>query len=197
MKDSSSNRLKQWSGVDTKRGVFSGEFELSDAPNLGDWHIFAEVGDESKSKYFDVKEYVPPKFEAFIETLDEYCAKEENLTVFVGGKYTYGKLMKGKATVGLYKRWSDTCNTEKVVPFEGRTQVDFKMLGDVVRTIDSRQEDCWEVKVKIEEELTGLSQSTSKSINIRESAFNVKFITADDSFTPGTPFTVKVLALNE
>lgn len=44
--DSENNRIKQWKGVDTFKGVFTGELQLSDLPVLGDWKIEAKVGQE-------------------------------------------------------------------------------------------------------------------------------------------------------
>lgn len=44
--DSENNRIKQWKGVNTFKGVFTGELQLSDLPVLGDWKIEAKVGYE-------------------------------------------------------------------------------------------------------------------------------------------------------
>lgn len=38
--------MKQWKGVTTVHGVFQSEFQLSDLPNLGNWAILAEIGEE-------------------------------------------------------------------------------------------------------------------------------------------------------
>lgn len=45
-KDSCRNLMKNWNGVNTISGVFSGEYQLSDVPNLGEWKIKATVGDQ-------------------------------------------------------------------------------------------------------------------------------------------------------
>lgn len=45
-KDPCRNVMKRLSGVNTNRGVFSDEFELSDVPIFGDWEISATVGDQ-------------------------------------------------------------------------------------------------------------------------------------------------------
>lgn len=50
-KDSCQNTLKVWNGVNTINGVFSGEYQLSDLPNLGDWKITATVGDQVCSQF--------------------------------------------------------------------------------------------------------------------------------------------------
>lgn len=51
-KDPLRNVMKKWNGVNTINGVFSGEFQLSDLPNLGEWKITAAVGDEVSFSLF-------------------------------------------------------------------------------------------------------------------------------------------------
>lgn len=53
--DSENNRIKQWKGVDTYRGVFTDELQLSDLPVLGDWKIEAKVGLEVNCIFFKLK----------------------------------------------------------------------------------------------------------------------------------------------
>lgn len=48
-KDPRRNMLKNWNGVNTIGGVFSGEFQLSDVPNLGIWTIQASVGSQVRT----------------------------------------------------------------------------------------------------------------------------------------------------
>lgn len=44
--DACRNVLKKLDGVNTINGVFSGEYQLSDAPNLGTWKITAAIADQ-------------------------------------------------------------------------------------------------------------------------------------------------------
>lgn len=44
--DPRQNLIKQWKQLNTTNGVFSGEFQLSDQPNLGEWKMVAEIGDQ-------------------------------------------------------------------------------------------------------------------------------------------------------
>lgn len=44
--------MKQWINVNRTNGVFSGEFQLSDSPNLGDWTITATAHDEVNFSLF-------------------------------------------------------------------------------------------------------------------------------------------------
>lgn len=41
--------MKKWTNVKTINGVFSGEFQLSDLPNLGEWKITAAINEQVRS----------------------------------------------------------------------------------------------------------------------------------------------------
>ncbi|XP_031636083.1 ovostatin-like, partial [Contarinia nasturtii] len=71
------NIMKKWNGVNTMHGVFSGEFQLSDVPNFGEWKITAAVGDQIKIAVIEVAEYVLPKFEAIIDSSDNFTVEDE------------------------------------------------------------------------------------------------------------------------
>lgn len=42
--------MKQWNGVNAINGVFSGEYQLSDIPQLGEWKVTAAIGDQVRLK---------------------------------------------------------------------------------------------------------------------------------------------------
>lgn len=44
--DSEKNRIRQWINVETTKGVFTSEIQLSEQPVLGDWTISAKIGNE-------------------------------------------------------------------------------------------------------------------------------------------------------
>lgn len=46
LQDPSRNLLKKLDGVNTINGVYSGEYQLSDVPSLGDWKIKANILDQ-------------------------------------------------------------------------------------------------------------------------------------------------------
>ena len=46
LKDGNSNRIKQWTSVQTTAGVFSSELQLSDGPVLGTWNFNVELNGE-------------------------------------------------------------------------------------------------------------------------------------------------------
>ncbi len=71
----------------TTKGVFTGELQLSDFPNLGDWNIIVEVNGETKKKTFEIAEYVLPKYEVTIDTDKDVTYKDGQIRVTVRAKY--------------------------------------------------------------------------------------------------------------
>lgn len=164
---------------------------------MGEWQLIAEVGEESTEKNFEVAEYVPPKFEVSIEAAKFFSLKDEKLAAFIRAKYTYGKPMIGKATVGLYSTYSDELYAEKIIYFNGSGLVEFRMNGEVSRPQDEYFYGNFELRAEVIEKLTGLSQSTKKDVIVHEFGYKASVETAIDSFTAGTPFNVKVISCGE
>lgn len=86
LQDSSNNRIKQWLNTTTTKGVFTGELQLSDFPNLGEWNINVEANGENKKKSFEIAEYVLPKYEVTIDTDKDVTFKDGQIRVTVRAK---------------------------------------------------------------------------------------------------------------
>lgn len=99
--DSSRNLMKQWTGVNTINGVFSGEYQLSDIPRLGEWKVTAAIGDQTKVAVVEIAEYVLPKFEVKVESNDDFAIDDKNVCAIIRAKYTHGKPLRGTAVVSI------------------------------------------------------------------------------------------------
>ncbi|CAM9628767.1 unnamed protein product [Lampetra fluviatilis] len=102
IQDPVSNRVQQWRGLTSASGVVSADFPVSDQPLLGQWKIIVHGEGVDKEQPFTVAEYVLPKFEVLLE-LPSFVAREDGQGVSgtVVAKYTYGKMVRGNATVTL------------------------------------------------------------------------------------------------
>uniref|UniRef100_A0A1S4J5E6 CD109 antigen n=1 Tax=Culex quinquefasciatus TaxID=7176 RepID=A0A1S4J5E6_CULQU len=193
--DGKSNRIKQWSDAKLVKGVFESELALSSAPVLGRWMVNVEVLEKTTTKEFEVDEYVLPKFEVTIESPGITTFKDGKVKAIVRAKYTYGKPVKGEATVSAYpdfrfhyvQPFERDVITRKTVPVDGKGSVEFelrdeiKLEGDYTRDIV--------IEAVVEEELTGRKQNATTKVKIYDKRYKMELIKSADKFKPGLPYT--------
>lgn len=197
--DGAQNRVKQFTNPAFKKGIFQDELELSDSPVMGPWMIHVKVPEASyeMTKEFEVAEYVLPKFEVIIESNPHVAYNEGKIRATVSGKYTFGKLAKGKATVTA--KMSDCwyyCRgpgrevlVVKTVDIDGKKDVEFDLKKELkLNEIDN------DVQVAIEatftEELTGRDHTKSTNVTIHKTPHKIEVVTSNQKIKPGLPFKV-------
>ncbi|KAG7209379.1 hypothetical protein KM043_015478 [Ampulex compressa] len=192
--DGKGNRIKQWAGPLLTRGIFSGEIELSESPVLGNWKIIANVGDQTFEKEFEVAEYVLPNFEVLIDAPKHSTFKDGKITATVNAKYTYGKPVKGEATITAYPDiFSGVIQpifqqpVRKVVPIDGKVTVDFDILHEL-RLTDEYERPIM-IDVAVEESLTGRRQNTSMQLTLHKHKYTMELIKTSEYYKPGLKYT--------
>ncbi|XP_074100031.1 CD109 antigen isoform X1 [Cotesia typhae] len=192
--DGNGNRIKQWNRPPIIRGIFSGELTLSESPVLGDWKIVANVGDQTFEKEFQVAEYVLPKFEVAINAPKHATFKEGKIVATVSAKYTYGKPVKGEATITAYPDiFSGVLQPifqapiRKVVPINGKVTVDFDIASEL-RLTDEYERPI-ELEVAVEEALTGRRQNVSMQMTLHKHKYTMELIKTSDYYKPGLKYT--------
>lgn len=150
-----------------------------------------------KIAVIEVAEYVLPKFEATIESPDHFCIEDGKVRVVVGAKYTHGKPLKGTAIVTVteedllcdgrrsgyfrYRKESREKKQEQLVQksfaIDGQETVEFDIKNEL--KFDRNDDDSFsdvkkfKIKVQVTESLTGLQQSTKKTIKIHKRTYEV------------------------
>ncbi|XP_011255612.1 CD109 antigen isoform X2 [Camponotus floridanus] len=192
--DGDGNRIKQWNRPPVTHGIYSSELELSQSPVLGNWKIIANVGDQTFEKEFEVAEYVLPNFEVTIDSPKHVQFKESKITVFVHARYTYGKPVKGEATITAYPDiFSGVIQpifqqpVRKVVPIDGKAIVDFDILSEL-RLTDEYERPVM-IDVVVEEALTTRRQNTSIQITLHKHKYTMELIKTSEYFKPGLKYT--------
>lgn len=145
-----------------------------------------------------------PKFEVAIESPDHFTFNDEIAKIIVRAKYTHGKPLRGTAVVsvfdannyGFFMHRSDQSNTAlamKTVIVDGGEIVEFDLNHDLKLDRSKWYRDgCIQFKVDFTETLTGLTQSTEKSVTIFKNAYVITTNLENKSFKPNTKIDVTV-----
>nr|XP_034179672.1 CD109 antigen-like isoform X1 [Osmia lignaria]XP_034179683.1 CD109 antigen-like isoform X1 [Osmia lignaria]XP_034179692.1 CD109 antigen-like isoform X1 [Osmia lignaria]XP_034179702.1 CD109 antigen-like isoform X1 [Osmia lignaria]XP_034179708.1 CD109 antigen-like isoform X1 [Osmia lignaria] len=195
--DGKGNRIKQWFHPPITHGIFNGEIELSESPVLGVWKIISNIGDQTFEKEFEVAEYVLPNFEVTINAPNHVTFKESKITATVYAKYTYGKPVKGEATVTAYPDiFSGVIQpifqqpVRKVLPIDGKVVVDFDIHSEL-RLTDEFERPVM-IDVTVEESLTGRTQNTSMQITLHKHKYKMDLIKTSEYYKPGLKYTAYI-----
>ncbi|XP_054284946.1 CD109 antigen-like isoform X2 [Macrosteles quadrilineatus] len=192
--DGAGNRVKQWLQVYVTRGVYSGELELSSSPVLGDWNISVSVAGQSFSQSFQVAEYILPKFEVTVDVPKHATFKDSRVVATVRAKYTYGKQVKGEATISAYPAYFSsvlqpifTAPVRKVVNIDGKAVVEFDIVKELRLT--DEYERAVQFDVAVEEALTGRRQNASAQVMLHKHKYKLELIKTSAYFKPGLKYT--------
>ncbi|KAG4078918.1 hypothetical protein HA402_005578 [Bradysia odoriphaga] len=197
--DSSNNRIKQWLNATTTKGVFTGELQLSDYPNLGNWYINVEVNGEAKKKLFEIAEYVLPKYQVIIDTDKDVTYKDGQIRITVRAKYTYGKPVKGQAvvtisanTIGHYRYFSRTTGIlcSRTISVDGKGYIELDMKDDLKVTDDYERK--FDIEAAVTEDLTGSIQNSKASVTIHKYKFTITTVDSQKSYKPGLPSKIAI-----
>ncbi|XP_005179179.1 alpha-2-macroglobulin isoform X3 [Musca domestica] len=205
IRDGAGNHIKQLNDIQMTKGVYAGEFQLSEQPVLGNWVLDVTAGKENKAKTeknFEVAKYVLPKFSVEIETAKDVAIYDGVIKITVRSKYTYGKPVKGKATVSIASS-SRTQAAEKTIDVDGKGHLEFDMVKDL--KLDRSQFDSMsqnqfryygylpplEVLAVVTEGYTGNSQNKTTSINLEPSRYRINVPQNVYEYVPKKPFEIK------
>ncbi|CAD6999792.1 unnamed protein product [Ceratitis capitata] len=200
--DGAQNRIKQLENVQLTKGVYSGEFQLSEQPVLGNWNIDVNVeGQPAETKSFEVAKYVLPKFEVTIETAKDVAIPDGLIKVTVRSKYTYGKSVKGKASVSIkpiYHFYGMPTEPEanKTIDVDGKGHVEFDLGKDLGISSERTYVPPLKVLAIMEEELTGNTYNATATVNLHAERYRIEGVNVPNNYHPGKPTQITVVVKN-
>ncbi|XP_047404632.1 pregnancy zone protein-like isoform X2 [Sciurus carolinensis] len=203
------NRIFQWQSLKLQGGLSQLSFPLSVEPILGPYKItLLKESGKRIEHFFEVKEYVLPKFEVQVKMPKTISFLDEELEVSVCGLYTYGKPVPGLVTINVCRKYSrhlSACHTK----YSRDTCEEFSQQADkkgcftqLVKTkVFQPRRRGYDMKIQVEatirEEGTGLELTGYESCEITNELSKLKFTKADSHYRTGLPFFGQVLLVDE
>lgn len=182
--DGAQNRIHEWNDITPVMGVFSGKLQLSDQPVLGTWQFVVSVQDEAlEKKSFQVDKYVLPKFEVIVETPKNIFASAGTITAFIIARYTFGKAVKGKATISI-----EGSSQEHTIDINGKTSLKIPFADSMKSPI--------KIVAVVTEDLTDLKQNGSAYVTLHPYQYRLEPYQWPTKFKPGENFNFTVLVKN-
>ncbi|XP_017086450.2 LOW QUALITY PROTEIN: CD109 antigen [Drosophila eugracilis] len=196
--DGAQNRIKQLTDIKLTKGVYSGELQLSEQPVLGTWKITVSVdGDNRETKSFEVDRYVLPKFEVVVDTAKDVVIGDSAIKATIRAKYTYGKPVKGKATVTMeqvHGYFGDTHGNkqEKTIDVDGKGHVEFDLMG--FQTLGYSPP--MKLFAVVTEELTGNKQNATATVRLHQQRYMIENVEKPNHYQAKMSFVYRVAVKN-
>ncbi|XP_023817538.1 alpha-2-macroglobulin-like protein 1 isoform X2 [Oryzias latipes] len=203
IEDPNSNRIAQWLDKSIDGGILDLSHPTIPEAAQGIYVISAETDKgETISHNFEIKEYVLPKFEVTVNLPSVITILDDEVTLKICGKYTYGKPVLGSVKAEFCRRanqffWlpppkqDDICKTfELSTDKSGCATQNVALAGFAINAYNYF--DSFEVTAELEEFGTGVILKASGSASFTTQIRTVSFEDVPSSYKPGLPLKGKI-----
>ena len=175
-------------------GMTTLELPLSTEPNLGVWKLKAFSGKREAQLDIRVEQYVLPKYDVDVDLPRSWILANEPITGAVTSEYSFGRPVKGEATivatryVGTWEQYASV-----VEQLDGTTTFELPAPGYVAGVPGARGMGNVQLQVSVRERSTGYVESTTQLITVAVSPLSLQVIPESNVFKPGLPFSFLVV----
>ncbi|XP_026229083.1 alpha-2-macroglobulin isoform X4 [Anabas testudineus] len=203
LQDPMSNRIAQWLDRSTGGGILDFSHPLIPEAAQGNYMVIATTDqDEQISHSFEIKEYVLPKYEVKVHLPNVITILDQEATLKICGKYTYGKPVSGsvKAVICRKAMWffwyindqaKDICKTYTLTTDKSGCAAQTVNLTEFSLSKSMYREN-FEVNAEIEEFGTGVILKGRGQTRFSHVIRTVTFEDVPETYKPGIPFEGKV-----
>ncbi|XP_077064684.1 alpha-2-macroglobulin-like isoform X2 [Siphateles boraxobius] len=203
--DSQDNRIGQWTNVSSTRWILQRSYELNPEARQGMYKLKAFIGDRMISHDFEVKKYVLPKFKVSVKSPNEVTVEEDELTIEVCGKYTYGQPVPGKSWVKVCRN-NLSYQIHYTNPVCLEETIEIKKTGCAIHALDTsiffnatlkdRLENSLRVEAMVTEEGTEITMTKSKSVTLTYEIGKATFTELPKTYEHGSAIEGKIKLSN-
>lgn len=184
-------------------GLYSYHYNINDEVNVGNWSLKVVIDDEddfATTKYFEVREYILPRFEVIVKTKHDVQTSDEEIALKVYANYTFGELASGdvKVKASVYDLTSPSVAqkniTRNAVASDAKFEVDFKFnIKDELGIYNSIRPYGVTFNVEFTERLTGQTMTAEAKVRVyKNSVYFLDIVREEALFKPGFNYTVAV-----
>ena len=175
-------------------GMATLDLPLSNEPNLGVWKLEAFSGNRVAQLDIRVEEYVLPKYDVAVDLPRSWILANEPITGAVSSEYSFGRPVKGEATivatryVGVWEEYASV-----VQQLDGTATFELPAPGYVAGVPGARGMGNVQLQVTVRERSTGYVESTTQLITVAATPLSLQVIPESNTFKPGLPFSFLVV----
>ncbi|XP_060570070.1 CD109 antigen-like, partial [Ruditapes philippinarum] len=193
IQDGQENKIETRGPHLVKNGVISGEIELSKYPVFGNWTIVIDVMGKTHTQYFEVNEYVLPRFTVTLTIPPIVNTSQASLTIGVKASFTFKTDVIGNCTVLLYNEEKPSKNLKLLNDIKGTTEFTIQM-SKVTRELDINSN--IKVRALVTDNATVLTMVAERRLNIASNKPQPITLTNIDayknSYLPGMTYRAKI-----